>query len=385
MTKSLLISEIFPPKNGGSGRWFWELYHRLPKNEYIIAAGKTEGDEAFDKTHDLHLQRLNLSSPSWGIKSLTGLKFYFRVFGQIRKLIKRHEITTIHCGRCLPEGFIGYLFYKFFNIPYICYIHGEDVEAAATSRELSWMVNKALTHASKLICNSQNTANLLLNNWQACPNKTVILNPGCDTKRFIPAQPNEKVKESLGWQGKQVVLTVGRLQERKGQDMLIKAIPEIAKSIPNILYAIIGGGEEKTKLENLVNELGIRENVLFMSEVSDEQMIQAYQQCDIFVLPNRTVGQDIEGFGMVLVEAQACAKAVIAGDSSGTAETMIIGETGFIVDCTKSEPIANKLIELLQSPEQCSILGAAGRVHVEKALDWQVHTEKAQAVFKTNN
>lgn len=383
--KTLLISEIFPPKNGGSGRWFWELYTRLPRSEYIIAAGKTEGDDAFDKTHDLNLKRLSLSSSSWGIKSLTGLKFYWRVFSQVRKLIKQYKVTTIHCGRCLPEGFIGYIFNKIYNIPYICYIHGEDVEAAATSRELSWIVKKVLANATTLICNSQNTASLILNNWQAIPDRTVILNPGCDTERFSPAEKNDDVKKSLGWESKQIILTVGRLQERKGQDMLIKAIPVIKQSIPNVLYAIIGDGEEKQKLQTLVETLKIQDNVLFMSEISDEQMIQAYQQCDIFALPNRTVGQDIEGFGMVLVEAQACGKPIIAGASGGTVETMMVGKTGFIVDCTQPEPLANKLIEILQSPEQCKVTGNAGRLHVEKTLDWKVHAEKAKSIFNTIN
>jgi len=377
----LLISEIFPPKNGGSGRWFWELYTRLPRNEYLIAAGNTEGDLAFDKAHDLNLQRLNLSSPSWGIKSITGLKFYLRVFNQIRKLIKQHEISTIHCGRCLPEGFIGLIFNKLMGIPYICYIHGEDVEAAATSRELSWMVTKILANATKLICNSQNTANLLLNNWQADSRIIKILNPGCDTNKFIPAEPDEHIKSKLGWHNKKVILTVGRLQERKGQDMLIKALPAIKEVSPNILYAIIGGGEEKQKLDKLVNELNLQDHVMFMSEVSDEEMIQAYQQCDLFILPNRTVGKDIEGFGMVLVEAQACGIPVIAGDSGGTAETMIIGETGFIVDCTEPEVIANKIIELFDLPNIIEQLGQNGRKHVVNTLDWQAHKNKAETLF----
>lgn len=379
--KTLLISEIFPPKNGGSGRWFWELYTRLPKSEYVIAAGKAEGDDVFDKSHDLTLNRLELSSPSWGLKSLTGLRFYWRIFHQIRKLIKQHKVAAIHCGRCLPEGFIGYLCNKLLNIPYICYIHGEDVEAAATSRELSWIVTKALSNATTLICNSQNTANLLITNWQIPDKRIEILNPGCDTERFIPAESNEQVKSDLGWQGKQVILTVGRLQERKGQDMLIKALPAIKESIPNVLYAIIGGGEEKEKLKALTQELNLQDNVFFMSEISDVQMIQAYQQCDVFALPNRTVGQDIEGFGMVLVEAQACAKPVIAGDSGGTAETMVIGETGFIIDCTKPKAIADILIALLQEPQHLTEMGIKGRVHAQETLDWKVHAEKAKDLF----
>jgi phosphatidylinositol alpha-1,6-mannosyltransferase len=381
--KTLLISEIFPPTHGGSGRWFWELYTRLPRNEYVIAAGSTEGVEAFDKTHDLNLKRLDLSSSNWGIKSLIGLKFYWRTFIQIKKLIKQNSITTIHCGRCLPEGFIGYIFYKLYKIPYVCYIHGEDVEAAATSRELSWIVKKVLANANALICNSKNTANLLLDSWKIPSCKIEILNPGCDTDRFIPAESNDETKKLLGWEHKRVILTVGRLQERKGQDMLIRALPEIKQSIPNILYAIIGGGEQKESLQNIVQELNVQDNVLFMSEVSDEQMIQAYQQCDVFVLPNRTVGQDIEGFGMVLVEAQACSKPVIAGNSGGTAETMLTGETGFIVDCTRPDPIADKLIELLHAPERCTAIGRAGREHSEKTLDWKVHAEKAQKVFNS--
>lgn len=382
MKNTLLISEIFPPKNGGSGRWFWELYTRLPSNEYTIAVGKTEGAEVFDKTHDLNIHRLELSSPSWGIKSLSGLKFYWRVFNQVRRLIKQEKISAIHCGRCLPEGFIGYIFYKIFNIPYICYIHGEDVEAASTSRELSWIVKKVLGSATTLICNSQNTANLLLNNWQADSSIINILNPGCDTNKFIPAEPDESIKRKLGWHNKKVILTVGRLQERKGQDMLIRAISEIKQFTPNILYAIIGDGDEKQKLEELVNELNLQDNVIFMSEISDEEMIQAYQQCDLFVLPNRTVGKDIEGFGMVLVEAQSCGIPVIAGDSGGTAETMIIGQTGFIVDCTEPKALSDKIIELFQQSGAMDQLGHNGRNHVVKTLDWQAHSDKAQVLFK---
>lgn len=379
--KTLLLTEIFPPIHGGSGRWFWELYSRLSNKEYLIVAGHSSGDSEFDKSHELNLERLKLSSSSWGIRSLTGLKYYWRVFWKINTLIKRHRIEVIHCGRCLPEGVIGYLFNLLFNLPYICYIHGEDVEAAATSRELTWIVRKVLSNAQTLICNSQNTANLLLNNWQIQAEKIQILNPGVDAQRFIPTQVDKQIKENFGWQERPVILTVGRLQERKGQDMLIKALPLIKASFPDVIYAIIGGGTQREKLDALVTDLHLQDNVIFMSEISDEQMIQAYQQCDIFALPNRTVGQDIEGFGMVLVEAQACAKPVIAGDSGGTAETMLINETGYIVDCTTPEPLAQQIVTLLNAPEKRAAMGIKARRHVEQTLDWQVHAQKAQIIF----
>jgi phosphatidylinositol alpha-1,6-mannosyltransferase len=381
MKKTLLLSEIFPPLKGGSGRWFWEVYTRLPKDKVVIAAGETENTTNFDKKNSLNCYRLPLSSWSWGLKSLTGLKFYWRVLRAVLKLVKQEKIESIHCGRCLPEGFIGYLVNKLKGIPYICYIHGEDVETAATSRELSWIVKKALTHADKLICNSQNTANILLNSWHTDPQKTFIVNPGVDTQVFVPAEPNESIKTQLGWEQRPVILTVGRLQERKGHDMLIRSLPAVIKQHPNVLYAIIGDGENKAALQELVGSLQLGDNVLFMSELSDQQMIQCYQQCNLFILPNRSVGRDIEGFGMVLVEAQACAKPVIAGDSGGTAETMLLNETGFIVDCTSAELLPEKIILLLNDTELADKMGQKGRKHVVETLDWKNLTKQASDLF----
>lgn len=385
MNKTLLISEIFPPIHGGSGRWFWELYSRLPRDEYLIVAGQSSETAEFDLTHDLNVQRINLSSPSWGIKSKTGLAFYWQTFWLLRKIIKQHNIQQIHCGRCLPEGVMGWLLSIFTGISYLCYVHGEDVETASTSRELSWLVKNVLKKASKLICNSKNTANIIKNTWQTPQEKVVILNPGCDTTKFVPAEEDENIKEKLGWRNKKVILTVGRLQKRKGHDMMISALPEILKQHPDVLYAVIGNGEELKHLTTLASNLNVNNHVLFMSEITDEQMIQCYQQCDLFILPNRTEGNDIEGFGMVLVEAQSCGKPVIAGDSGGTAETMIIGETGFIIDCTQASVIAEKINEILATPEILTNIGKQGRSHVVANLDWQAHTLKANLLFNQLN
>ena len=383
MKKTLLITEIFPPLHGGSGRWFWELYSRLSRNDFVIAAGDNAEVSEFDKQHDLNLKRFNLSSWSWGLKSVTGLTYYWRTFWQLKKHIKQHGIQAIHCGRCLPEGFMGYLLSKYFGLPLLCYVHGEDVEAAAMSKELTLMVNLVFARSQNIICNSQNTANLLKNNWSVPDNKIQILNPGVDASLFVPTLSSTEIKNQLGWQDRPTILTVGRLQKRKGQDMLIKALPSIKQKIPNVLYAIIGGGEELANLKTLVASLALEDSVQFMSEASDQQMIQAYQQCDLFVLPNRTIDQDIEGFGMVLVEAQSCGKVVIAGDSGGTAETMILNETGYIVDCTTPDALADKIPELLQQPEKRQEMGIKGRQHVEHKLDWIVHTQKAQKLFES--
>ncbi len=379
MTKSLLVSEIFPPQNGGSGRWFWELYHRLPREDFMLAVGKQPGDSAFDQSHDLNLLRLNLSSAAWGIKSWQGLRFYIKTILTLRKIIKQNEITELHCGRCLPEGILGLAMRYLCNIPYICFIHGEDVEAASSSRELSWLVAKSLQHADTLICNSHNTAKIINQKWHIPAAKISVLHPGVDTTNFIPANACDEIKKQLDWHSKKVILTVGRLQKRKGHDMVIKALPTICKRIPNVLFAIIGEGEEKQSLQALCQQLDVDQYVRFMSEISDKQMIQAYQQCDLFILANRTEGKDIEGFGMVLIEAQSCGKYVIAGDSGGTKDTMQQHITGEIIDCTSLQAISETLIHRLSSD---SIDSDIPRNFVVNNFDWRIHVQKFEVILK---
>ncbi len=381
MKKTLLISEIFPPIHGGSGRWFWELYSRLPKNQYVIAAGKSKDATQFDQSHNLNLNRLNLSSIDWGLKSRIGASFYWRTYWELKKIVKSENINFIHCGRCLPEGVMGYLIYLTMGIPYICYIHGEDIEAAATSRELSWLVGKVLKNAKKLICNSKNTAQLVTKRWPNVSKNINVLNPGVDINKFKPASLDSDFQTRMGWAGRQVILTVGRLQKRKGQDMMIKALPEIINRIPNAIYAIVGDGEELEPLRALARKLNALDYVQFLTEINDEDLLKCYQQCDLFILPNRTEGQDIEGFGMVLVEAQACGKPVIAGDSGGTVETMDISKTGFIVDCTDANKISTVVTDLLNDKQKIATMGENAARFSSENFSWEKHKEIAKGIF----
>lgn len=382
MKKTLVLSEIFPPVKGGSGRWLWEVYTRIHDNNIIVAAGDSEESYQVDCASDLKTYRINLSSSSWGIKSSIGLKFYWRVYKQIKKIINQDAIEAVHCGRCLPEGVIGYLINKTIQIPYICYVHGEDVETAATSRELRWIVNKVLGGATYLVCNSRNTSDIVLNKWKVHANKVKVVHPGVDTQCFVPATNDSSVRDSLGWGSRPVILTVGRLQERKGHDMMIKALMSIKEAFPNVLYAIIGEGEQRNALDKLVSDLGLQDNVMFMSGLSDDKMIQCYQQCNVFILPNRTVGRDIEGFGMVLVEAQACAKPVIAGNSGGTAETMLVNKSGYIVDCTSVNAISEKILLLLSDKKLNEEMGRSGVAYVNAKLDWHSLSQQAGQLFE---
>jgi phosphatidylinositol alpha-1,6-mannosyltransferase len=378
----LLVSDIFPPKTGGSGRWFWEIYRRLPREDFLIAAGEDPRQQDFDRGHDLRVERLPLLMRAWGLRSIAGLRGYWRNFRRLRRLAPEHQVTMIHAARCLPEGFMAWLLKRWCGLPYLCYIHGEDVNSASTSRELRWMVRRVLGAADFVIPNSRNTLRILKDEWSLPEDRLRLLYPGVDTQRFVPAEPDPEVRARLGWGERPVVLTVGRLQKRKGHDQMIPAIAQVRQAIPDVLYAIVGDGEERGFLEDLVKKHELAGHVQFLGELEDAGLVECYQQCDLFALPNRQFGRDIEGFGMVLLEAQACGKPVIAGASGGTAETMRIPETGRVVNCDGPDQLAGLVIELLGNGDLLSRMGQAARPWVVDNFDWGSLSCQAARLFQ---
>jgi len=373
MKKVLLLTENFPPIEGGSGRWFWELYSRLPRSKVVICTHDVEGGEAFDKSHNITLIRLPLTNPEWGLKSMSGLRFYLASVRKLLKLLRQHNIDEIHCGRVIHEGVTAWLVKLLTGTPYRCFVHGEDVETAATSREQSLLVKQVCKHASSLICNSYNSQQLVSSLGFSTSRKCIVLHPGVDVKKFKPAQINDDIRQRFGWEENALVLlTVGRLQQRKGQDFLIEAMPSLLQHIPNLQYAIVGRGDELSNLRQLIGKLQLQDKVFIHTDFGDGDLVNAYQQCDIFILPNRTIRNDIEGFGMVLVEAQACGKPVIAGDSGGTCETLKENSTGFILDCSSPEAIEISLPLILS---KCQSLQAEQIVtHAQNVFNWEKHT-----------
>jgi phosphatidylinositol alpha-1,6-mannosyltransferase len=381
--KTLLLSEVFPPMTGGSGRWFWEVYRRLPREAFLVAAAEHPSQKAFDAAGDLRVERLPWRFSTWGVGSLAGAVAYSRTALRLRRLAAAEGVDRVHCGKCLPEGLLGWILKRWCRLPYVCYVHGEELNLATTSRELTWLTRRVLHRADFLIANSRNTCRLLREAWALPEDRVRLLHPGVDTQRFHPAAKDVAARDRLGWGDRPVVLTVSRLQKRKGHDQMIRALPLARKEIPDILYTIVGGGEERPNLEALTAALGMGRHVQFLGELPDDRMVRCYQQCDLFVLANRQVGHDIEGFGMVLLEAQACGKPVVAGISGGTAETMRIPETGRVVDCDSPEALAAVVVELLRDRQRLTGMGAAARDWAVAEFDWAAQARRAMALFQS--
>lgn len=378
---TLLLSDIFPPKTGGSGRWFWEIYRRLPRTDYLVAAGEHPQQAAFDAEHDLRVIRLPLEMRNRELRNWTSFKHYLRTTRAVRRLVKQERVKMIHAARPLSEGLVARAVKALTGVPYCCYTHGEDINVATTSRELRWLTKRVLRGAAAIVANSNFTRDLLLKEWAAPAERVKLLHPGADCDYFRPAPPDADVRNRLGWEGRRVVLTVGRLQRRKGQDTMIEVVARLCERFPDLLYAIIGDGEERARLAEMASRLGVSAHVQFLGEVKDAELLHCYQQADVFALANRQIGKDVEGFGMVLLESQACGRPVLTGASGGTAETLKPGESGVVVSCDRPDEPAAALAELLTDRARLDRMGRAGREWVRGKFDWPILAAEAQKTF----
>ena len=249
--------------------------------------------------------------------------------------------------------------------------------------EYSWLVRCVLANARVLIANSHNTRRVLVEEWNVPPERDARVAPRRGHRLL---HPHRVQFGRAGWAGLDRPFRSadgGPAAERKGQDMMIRALPAILRAVPDVLYAILGDGEERRRLQALAESERVAEHVQFVGEVNDARLQDCYRGCDLFALPNRQEGKDIEGFGMVLLEAQSCGRPVIAGASGGTAETMDIPGTGSVVNCDGPQQLAQLVIELLTDKPRLARMGQAARDWVVSRFDWSVLSRQAESLFRS--
>ncbi|MGK0170809.1 MAG: phosphatidylinositol alpha-1,6-mannosyltransferase [Gammaproteobacteria bacterium] len=378
----IVFSDVFPPAIGGSGEWLWQIYSRLPPERVTIVTSLHPLGRVFDERQAMKIVRTRFGFDSWGLTMQTVVRHLNHV-RQLSRLTKARAAVELHVGKALPEGWTALILKKLYGLPFSCFVHGEEICLATTSRELEWMTRSVLHGARRLIANSESTRALLLERWGVASEKVSVLHPGVDTEAFVPAatdksRSTQEQRAELGWGGRRVILTVGRLQRRKGHDAVIEVLPSVVERYPDVLYAIVGDGEERQRLEALVVERGLQQWVQFRGSVGEQELLRCYQHCEFFVLANRREGVDIEGFGIVLIEAQACGKAVIAGNTGGTQETLRDGLTGRVVSGTDRDELRAALLAMLSDAQALATMGARAREWVCGQFDVRVQARKAK-------
>jgi phosphatidylinositol alpha-1,6-mannosyltransferase len=356
----LLLSENFPPLKGGSAIWLVNLYTRVANHAVSFAAGEFRGHHEFDAEFPHSVERIQMSMKDRDPTLPTSLVPYARIFRRIRRICRRDGIDQIHCGKVLPEGFVALLMKWFAGIPYVLYCHGEEITTTSESRRYRILVPLVYRSANAVIANAANTRRLL-EKIGVAPEKIHVIRPSVPIDEFRQAKAQgESIRHKHGLSRGPMLLTVGRLQKRKGHDTVIRAMSRILASFPEATYVITGTGEERENLENLAETLGVADRVIFAGLVPDEELAGYYGACDLFLMPNRDVGGDFEGFGIVFLEAAAAQKPVIGGRSGGAVEAVVHGTTGLLVDGNRAEDVADAVRRLLSEPETARRMGEAG-------------------------
>jgi len=363
----LLVSELFPPAVGGSAVLFENVYSRIVDFETLVLTDPIGG--ASRPPGPFRFEYGSIRTPHWGVGNVRGLSHHLRTAFRIRK-ISRNLPRIVHCGRALPEG-VAAAFSRFFGGPrYVCWAHGEDIGTARTSRELTLVMTRVYRGAEAVFANSINTSRAL-ESLGIPRNRLQVVYPGVDASRFHPQQDGSAIRNRYAKGGELLILSVGRLQRRKGHDLAIQALRRLSTSGLSIRYLIVGTGKEEERLRNLAEAEGVGDRVHFVGQVSDAELPSYYAACDIFLLPNRLDGNDVEGFGIVFLEAQATSRPAVGGRSGGVPEAIAEGETGFLVEGTDADELAAVLWRLSESSEIRRRLGAAGRARVLEHFTWE--------------
>jgi phosphatidylinositol alpha-1,6-mannosyltransferase len=374
----LVVSEVFPPAIGGSGALLENVYRRMSGRPVrVLADDAPPGLPPY--AGPLEVRRVSMSAPDWGLVRPSSLRRHLRVARAIRQEL-RQAPAVVHCARALPEGLSAAMALAGGGGRYVCWLHGEELGFASTSRELTWLARRVYRGATAVVANSHNSARLLTRDWGVPEEKIHVVHPGVDAERFRPGNDGAAMRSPLAGPDDVLFLSVGRLQRRKGHDMVLQAMARLRARVPRARYVIVGDGPHQGQLEADVQALGLGDIVHFAGPARDEDMPAWYAAADVFVMPNRSDGVDFEGFGMVFLEAAAAGKPSIGGRSGGVPEAVEDGVTGRLVDGTDVVELEAAMGALAASPELRSQYGTAGRERAVHQFSWDRAARDVDAV-----
>jgi phosphatidylinositol alpha-1,6-mannosyltransferase len=213
--------------------------------------------------------------------------------------------------------------------------------------------------------------------------KLIKIAPGIDTEHFASHHSND-LRKSYGIYAKPTIVSVGRLVHRKGQDRLVEAMPRILAKVPDTQLVFIGEGPHRKVLEKLVSQLSLDDHVTFIGRIHYSELPRYISMGDIFAMPSRSrfLGLEVEGLGIVYLEASACGLPVIGGASGGAPDAVKHGTTGYVVDGNNVAEIADRAIELLRDSVLRATMGAAGRKWVVDEWRWEIWSQEFNKVLK---
>lgn len=374
--RSVLLTSDLPPRPGGISNYLGQLYLHMRLPEHLIVGPTYAGDIEWDRAYALPVVRAHLNlSERWANDALYHRPFdrLWRPFAMLRALRRcggSMAGTMLHCGQVMSAGLVGRLLKHKQGCPYLLFLFGGEVRKYEAIPSMRRLFRSIVSGAAGAIAVSRFALQAAEPFLDAHVPKSIV-SPGVDHAFFRPHCGGSALRTRLGLDGHMVILTVARLVATKGHARVIAALPDLLRLHPCITYLVVGRGPEEVKLRQQVASLGLDAHVRFMGGVPDAELPAYYDAADVFALASRDCpnGQ-VEGFGMVLLEASACGTPVVATRSGGTVEAVLHGQTGLLVDQDPPSQFTEAVASLLSDAALRDRLGQAGRQWVLDEMGW---------------
>ncbi|MCP9988357.1 glycosyltransferase family 4 protein [Streptomyces sudanensis] len=377
MHKTLIVTNDFPPRPGGIQAFLHNMALRLDPDRVVVYASTWKrGREGAEAT-----ARFDAEQPFRVVRDRTTMLLPTpRVTARAAGLLREHGCTSVWFGAAAPLGLMAPALRRAGARRLVATTHGHEAGWAQlpVARRLLRRIGEGTDTLTYLGEYTRSRIAAALTPEAA--GRMVRLPPGVDEKTFHPGSGGDAVRARLGLADRPVVVCVSRLVPRKGQDTLIRAMPEVLAAVPDAVLLVVGGGPYAKDLRRLARETGVAGAVRFTGPVPWEELPAHYGAGDVFAMPCRTRrgGLDVEGLGIVYLEASATGLPVVAGDSGGAPDAVLDGETGWVVRGGSPREAAERIVPLLQDPGLRRSMGERGRRWVEEKWRWDLLAERLQ-------
>lgn len=373
--RTLVITNDYPPRPGGIQSFVHSLAIRQPAGSVVLYAPAWRGAADFDA-------RL----PYPVVRHPTSLMLpVASVLRRARQIAKAEACTAVLFGAAAPLGLLAAALRSDPGVErFVALTHGHEAGWAQLpgARSLLRRIGAGVDVVTYLGEYTRGRIAGVLT--PAAAARMVQLPPGVDEREFRPGAGGAEIRDRLGLVNRPIVVCVSRLVPRKGQDTLIRSLPEIHRRVPETAVLIVGGGPYRKRLEQMVQDAGLGSDVIFTGSVPWAELPSYFDAGDVFAMPCRTRrgGLDVEGLGIVYLEASATGLPVVAGNSGGAPDAVLDGETGYVVDGRSPAQVAQRIADLLDDPAKARELGRRGRDWIERAWRWDLIADRLHGLLE---
>ena len=367
----LLVTDKFAPHAGGTAVIYTQWAERLPADRLRVLTTEFPGWREYDADRLYSIERV----PFTDIPKLRWPLVWWRLYRAAFRQAPRLENPVVHCGHVLETGFIGYQLKRKYGIPFVVHTYAEELTGYGRKPLARRWMQRILAAADGITAIAGYARDLLAE-LDVDPARVIIQPPAADTEIYRPDLDGSRLRAELGLGDRPTLITVARLLRRKGVDVTLEALARLRVEFPDLAYVVVGDGPELPRLREIARSLQVEDAVRFVGRVPHEATPEHYAAADIFIHPNRQTGEgDVEGFGIVFLEAGACGLPVVGGNSGGTPDAIRHGVTGYLVDGTSPAAVARAIEPLLRDADLRRRMGEAGR-EWSRQFTWERAAER---------